>query len=307
VSGAELTFPLVPRRRLIGLSFGGMHSARRGTGSDVAGSRPYRPGDDVDSIDWAASARLSSARHSDEFVVREHFADEAPRAVVLCDRRPEMAFFAPPLPWLDKASAMRGAVELVIESVALARGFIGYLDYAGGEPFWRAPQSEREVWQIRERHLDWPQFEAPQDGLDQALAFLGEHRFGLPAGSFLFVLSDFLVPPADAAWEHALEHNWDVVPVVIQDPVWEQSFPDASGVVLPLADARSGSVSLVRLTTREAAERRATNESRLARLVDDFRSLDVEPVIVSSSEHEEILAAFLDWTEQRLYRRGRGW
>ena len=68
--GADLTFPLVPRRRLIGLSFGGMHSARRGTGSDVAGSRPYRPGDDVDSIDWAASARLSSVRDSDEFVVR---------------------------------------------------------------------------------------------------------------------------------------------------------------------------------------------------------------------------------------------
>ena len=62
--GADLTFPLVSRRRLIGLSFGGMHSARRGTGSDVAGSRPYRPGDDVDTIDWAASARLSSVRDS---------------------------------------------------------------------------------------------------------------------------------------------------------------------------------------------------------------------------------------------------
>jgi uncharacterized protein (DUF58 family) len=52
----EVVFPLTPRRRLIGLSFGGMRSARRGTGSDVAGSRPYRPGDDIDNIDWAASA-----------------------------------------------------------------------------------------------------------------------------------------------------------------------------------------------------------------------------------------------------------
>ena len=62
---AEPTFPLVLRRRLIGLAYGAMHSARRGTGSDVAGSRPYRPGDDVDAIDWAASARLSSTHGQD--------------------------------------------------------------------------------------------------------------------------------------------------------------------------------------------------------------------------------------------------
>ena len=34
---AEPTFPLVLRRRLIGLAYGAMHSARRGMGSDVAG------------------------------------------------------------------------------------------------------------------------------------------------------------------------------------------------------------------------------------------------------------------------------
>ena len=30
-----------------------MHSARRGLGSDVAGSRPYLPGDDMDAILYA--------------------------------------------------------------------------------------------------------------------------------------------------------------------------------------------------------------------------------------------------------------
>ena len=63
-------------------------------GHDVAGSRPYRPGDDMDSIDWAASARLSTARGSDEFIVRERFAEEAPKVVIVCDRRPQMACFA---------------------------------------------------------------------------------------------------------------------------------------------------------------------------------------------------------------------
>src|SRR5918994_5603345 len=95
---ARLTFPLVQRRRVVGLSYGGMHSTRRGTGSDIASSRPYHPGDDVKAIDWAASAKLSAARGTDEFIVRERYAEEAPRVLIVCDRRPAMALY--PEPWL---------------------------------------------------------------------------------------------------------------------------------------------------------------------------------------------------------------
>jgi uncharacterized protein (DUF58 family) len=307
VPGSELTFPLVPRRRLIGLSFGGMQSARRGTGSDVAGSRPYHPGDDVDLIDWSASARISSARGTDEFVVRQTYADEAPRVVVLCDRRPQMQLHEPPLPWLSKASAMRHAVELICESAANARGFIGYLDYASGEPFWRPPKSERELWQIRDRHLAWPDFAAPQDNLDQALDYLAQHRLALPPGSFLFVLSDFLSPPDDGAWTRALGHLWDVVPVVIQDPLWEQSFPDVAGLVIPFRDPVTGQLSYVRLSRKETRLRREQNEARRAAILDGLIALGLEPVTLSSSDPEEILSAFLEWAEQRAYRRGRLW
>jgi len=77
---AARTFPLVPHRRFVGASFGRDRSVRRGQGDEVVGSRPYRPGDHLAWIDWAASARLSAARGTDEFVVREYFAQEAPRA-----------------------------------------------------------------------------------------------------------------------------------------------------------------------------------------------------------------------------------
>jgi uncharacterized protein (DUF58 family) len=131
VSGAtDLTFPLVPRRRLIGLAFGAVTSVRRGTGSDVASSRPYQPGDDVDTIDWAASARLSSARGTDEFIVRERYAEEAPRVVIVADRRPAMSLYPTDLPWLSKPDAMVAAGNLIADSAAKARGLIGYLDYA---------------------------------------------------------------------------------------------------------------------------------------------------------------------------------
>jgi uncharacterized protein (DUF58 family) len=303
----ELTFPLVPRRRLVGLAFGAMHSARRGMGTDVAGSRPYLPGDDVDMIDWGASARLSSARGSDEFIVRENYAEEAPRVVIVCDRRPEMLMYPPELPWLHKREAMSLAAEVIAESAARARGFVGYLDHghSADEPFWRPPKSHAENWAIRERHLLWPEFNAPPDTVALALDFLADHRRAVPAGSFVFILSDFLEPVQEEAWTRALELRWDVIPVVIQDPVWERSFPRVDSVVVPLADA-GGRVRLVRLRAGEVETRRREHEERRARLLAEFESLGIEPIDVSSTDRDEIFRAFLAWADEREFRRGRG-
>jgi hypothetical protein len=301
--GGRLTFPLVPRRGVIGISFGTMRSLRRGTGTDIAGSRPYRPGDDTDAIDWAASARLSTARGSDEFVVRERFAEEAPRVVVVCDRRPAMSAFGPPLPWLDKPLAMRNLFELILASAAGAGGFVGYFDQADGQPFWRAPQLERKLLKLQNERLESPDFEAPRDWLERSFEHLAEHRRSVTAGTFLFVLSDFIPAPSDDIWFTALEHRWDVIPVVVQDPTWEQSFPDVHGIVAPLRDPETGRAAPVRLTRREVAHRRDANETRLAELLESFRSFDLDPILVSSSEPGEILSGFLEWTELRRTRR----
>ncbi|MGH3072316.1 MAG: DUF58 domain-containing protein [Gaiellaceae bacterium] len=304
MSGGSRTFQLISRRRLIGLTHGTMRSVRRGRGTEVAGGRPYRPGDDIRSIDWAASARLSSARAADEFVVRERYADEGPRVVVVADRSPELSFFSPPLPWLDKGAAMRETTEIVVASAAEAGGFVGYLDYADGEPFWLPPRGERRLAHLRDERVQTAGWRAPADGVERSLEHLFEHRRNVTAGSFVFVLSDFLDPPSRETWLTAVEHLWDVIPVVIQDPVWEQSFPDVSGIVVPLRDPRSGRVTHVRLTKKEVAERRRVNEERLLALLDELTLLDLDPVLVSSSEPSDLLAAFLDWNEFRRARRG---
>ena len=294
-------FPLIPRRRVLGLPFGGRHSVRRGLGSDVAGSRPYEPGDDVDRIDWHASARLSLARGTEEFVVREHYADEAPRVVVLCDRRPSMSVFSDAWPWLRKPEAIRQAARVIGDSAAAARGLLGYFDEAGGGAYWHPPRSSRELGPI---DLERP-FDAPEDTLARGLGHLVEQRRDLPAGTFFFVLSDFLVEPSRDDWLGALERRWEIVPVVIQDPVWEQSFPDVAGLVVPFADAESGRVSLVRFSETEVEERRAANESRLRELLSRLRALDMDPVVVGSHEWRDVALAFLTWADQRLFTRGR--
>lgn len=278
-----------------------MTSVRRGAGSDVAGSRPYRPGDDAHSIDWASSARLSSAHGSDEFIVREYLAEEAPRVVVLSDRRPAMSLFPRPLPWLDKPEAMRQAAGLIAEATLAARGFFGYLDLGGDEAEWVPPVTHHELPAV----ALGGSFGAPEDNLERAFDYLAQQP--LPGGSFLFVLSDFLMPFAEETWISALERRWDIVPVVIQDPVWERSFPDVGGVVLPLHDHTTGRFVSVRLTARETAWRREENEARAEQLLARFRTLDLGPVLVTTSDRADIFQAFLEWADERIVSRGHWW
>jgi len=295
------TFPLIPRRRVLGLPFGGLHSMRRGLGSDVAGSRPYQPGDDVDKIDWYASARLSLARGSEEFVVREHYADEAPRVVVLCDRRPSMSLFPDGWPWLSKPEAIRHAVTLIGASATAARGLLGYFDEADGDAYWHPPRSSHAYGAPE---LDRG-FDAPPDTLRRGLRHLSEHKRDLPAGTFVFIVSDFLTAPTRDEWLDTLERRFEVVPVIVQDPVWEQSFPDVSGVVVPYAAPGDADVSLVALSAREARHLRETNERRWDELLQGLRALDLDPVVVDSHEPRDVVSSFLRWADQRMFTRGR--
>ena len=298
-------FPLVPRWRVTGLPFGEQRSVRRGPGSDVAGSRRYQPGDPVSAIDWYASARLSSARGREEFIVREHYEDEAPRVMLLCDRRPSMSLYDSSLPWLSKPAALATVAEAVVLSALVARGEVGYLDESGGEPYWLAPRSGRRRWELTDRIAAAPAFDAPEDTLARGFAHLLRMRADLPGGSFVFVLSDFLAPPDPSIWLRVLALRWDVVPVVIQDPVWEQSFPELPSVVVPFADPRTGRLVEARLSAAEARDRRAAHERRLRTTLAELVRLGLEPIVIGTSDPVAIDRELLSWAELRKKARRR--
>ena len=298
-------FPLVPRYRVAGLPLGGAPSRRRGHGSDVAGSRPYAPGDPISTIDWRASARLSTARGRDEFVVRERYADEAPRVVVLCDRRPSMGLYGPPFPWLSKPAVVRSASELIVASAEAGHAAVGYLDYAGcnergGEPYWLAPTG-RATWQsieLRQTHAE--RYDAPDDGIAQGLDYLARFRSELQSGTFVFVLSDFLgTPIPESVWLTASARRWEVVPVVVQDPTWEQSFPLVDSVVLPLAEPGREKPLEVRLSRRGVRLRQQANERRRSELLSRFAAHGLDPVLLETSLAAAVDRAFIDWAARR--------
>jgi hypothetical protein len=250
--------PLVPRRRIAGLPFGDSRSVRRGGIYDPIGSRPYRPGDDPRRIDRHASARLSSVSDRDELVVREHHAEEQLSVALAVDPSPTMALHPPDLPWLHKPAAVAEVNRIVTASAQRTRS-----------------------WFVRLESL------VP----DEPPGRLG-------AGSIVFWVSDFLGFPADETWERLLARDWDVVPIVLQDPTWEQSFPDVSGVCLPLADAR-GTLRPALLSRREALRKREENEARFASIVERLEELGLEPVLLGTSDPNTVLEELLAWAGAR--------
>jgi uncharacterized protein (DUF58 family) len=295
------TFPLVPRRRRTGLPFGDLPGRRRGAGSEVIAHRPYEPGDPVSAIDWSATARLSAVTGSDAFVIRSKAADEAPRVAIVVDRRPAMALYPAGLPWFAKREALHEVTVAIVVSAEAARADIAALDFGNGdgeEAWWLPPGRRERAWQVAERDRTAP-FAAPDDTLERSLAFLSRRRANLPAGSFVFVLSDFLAPPTTEALLDAMGHGWDVVPVILQDPLWERSFPAVSGVGVPVADPRDGGRALVRLRRAKAEALREEHERRYDALLGLLTSLGMEPITIESSDPIDVDNAFAAWAEER--------
>jgi uncharacterized protein (DUF58 family) len=303
VSARKRAFPLVPRRRLQGTPFGERRSARRGRGADVAGTRPYVPGDPISTIDWFASARLSTAHGGDEFVVRETYAEEAPRVLIVVDRRPSMALYGPELPWLSKPDTIRAAADAIARAAGAARAELGSADTVGERTRVYSPGavSPRRVLE----RLRTAPFDAPAGSLQHALAALLNRRAELPQGSFVFVVSDFLDPVDEGVWTRMASSLWDVVPVLVQDPTWEQTFPDVHNVLVPFAPPDGGEPTLIRLGRSETAARRRANEARLEQLLRRFRVHGFDPVLLESSAQAAVDSAFLHWAERRQRRRRR--
>src|SRR5207248_7449806 len=136
------TIALLPRRRVHGTPLGDMRSGRRGDGAELVGLRDYRRGDDLRRVDHRASARASRARGDDVLLVREFYAEEAARVVIVLDRRASMQLFPDRLPWLHKPDAVRQIVKLLAASAFDARAPVACLAGADWWPPTRRPRTE---------------------------------------------------------------------------------------------------------------------------------------------------------------------
>lgn len=285
---------LEPHVRIIGSLFGSAASRRRGQSDDVVSGRPYQPGDDVRRIDWATSARLSALRGEDHFVVRESYGEEAPFVCFTVDRSPSMALYPHEYPWLHKPDAVREMAEVVALSAGHYHCPLAFLD-AGN---WRPPSTSNEPDELS-RLLDEGAYDRSEETIDSLFGHLHAVQHMLPGGSFVFCCSDFLEVPSQRTLAMIVDAEWELVPVVVQDPLWEQSYPEAAGeVALPVRD-EGGRFRLLRQSRAEVRERRRANEARLRRLEELFTGYGFPPIVISEIGPTALADALMSWNVRR--------
>ncbi|WBB89046.1 DUF58 domain-containing protein [Verrucosispora sp. WMMC514] len=252
---------LTVTRRLDGLLHGERHGLLPGPGSEPAGSREYRPGEDeVRRMDWSVTARTAVPH------VREVDADRELTTWLLVDASPSMEYGTAEL---DKR-------ELVVAAVAT----VGFLTAGPGNRLGAQVLTPYGLHRVPARggrtHLlgllrallaapragDDPDVgprTAPVAGLADALAEVRRvaHRRGL-----VVVVSDFLDglpddPRCPARWERALRQlavRHQVLAVEVTDPR-ELELPDVG--LITLVDPETGEHREVWTGDRHLRERYA--------------------------------------------------
>lgn len=285
---------LEPHVRIIGSLFGMAASRRRGQSDDVVSGRPYVTGDDVRRIDWATSARLSAIRGEDHFVVRESYGEEAPIVCFTVDRSSSMSLYPREYPWLHKPDAVRQMAEVVALSANQYHCPLSYLD----DQSWRPPSTTTGREEILEL-VDARAYDGEEGALDALFGLLHSVEHLLPPGTFIFCCSDFLHVPSERALAMIADADWGLVPVIVQDPLWEQSYPEvAAEVALPVID-ESGRFRLLRQSRAEVRRRREANEARLRRLEELFTGYGFPPVVISELGTEALADALRSWNLRR--------
>ena len=250
-------------RRSPGLPFGDLRVAppRPRQRRDRLAART-EPGDPVSTIDWRATRALSAATGRDEFIVRERARRR--RAARRARARPPAGDGALPAAAavaVEADGAARGRRPRRRERRRRARRRRLARLRGRRAAHWLPPGRARPAASSsRTRSATTPRSTRPRTTLD-ARVRRSSARLARDLPGRQLRLRPLRLPRAAAPrrWLDAAAHGWDVVPVVIQDPVWEQSFPDVAGAALPVADPATAALELVRLSRARGARAARAN------------------------------------------------
>ena len=252
-------------RRLDGLLHGQHQGLLPGAGSEAAGSREYRPGEDeVRRMDWAVTAR-TGAPH-----VRQLDADRELTTWLLADATPSMDFGTADLEKRDLAVAAVAAVGVLPAGAGNRLGAV----VVGPDRIRRRPALTGRTHLLALLHslLDAPR--ADGDGTSPALteALDTLHRTASRRG-LVVVVSDFLdglpVKGVEPAWERPLRRlaaRHQVLAIEVTDPR-ELELPDVG--LITLVDPETGLRRVVPTGDRRLRERYAEAARHQRHLIGD--------------------------------------
>ncbi|WP_433317157.1 DUF58 domain-containing protein [Micromonospora chersina] len=224
---------LTVTRRLDGLLHGQYRGLLPGPGSEAAGSREYRPGEDeVRRMDWAVTARTTVPH------VREVDADRELTTWLLVDASPSMEYGTATLDKRELAVAAVAAVGFLTAGVGNRLG--GQVLTPEGVRRFPARGGRTHLLGLLRALLGAPRTDGRRDTPSPTLAdgLDGLHRVATRRG-LVVVVSDFLDglpddPDAAPAWETVLRRlavRHQVLAVEVTDPR-ELELPDVGLVTL---------------------------------------------------------------------------
>jgi uncharacterized protein (DUF58 family) len=261
-------------RGLVNTVFSGeYHSVFRGQGMEFAEVREYQAGDDVRNIDWNVTARMGHP------FVKKHVEERELTLLLVVDLSGSEQFGTRGRFKAELAAEIAGVLALAAVRNNDRVGLLLFSDQV--EHFVPPGKGRRHVLRLIRDVLA---FEPSRTGTDMAGALEYAGRI-LPHRSIVFVLSDFLVPDAQAPLERTLRvigRRHDLVAITITDPA-EATLPAAG--LLVLTDPETG-VELAVDTSRpelRASYGRA-HAARRAALRRLFARLGVDEVAVTTDE-----------------------
>jgi uncharacterized protein (DUF58 family) len=243
-------------RRLDGMLHGSYLGLLPGIGSEPAGSREYRPGEDeVRRMDWSVTARTAVAH------VRQVDADRELATWVLVDATASMDFGTAEFEKRELAVASVAAVGFLTAGVGNRLG--AHLLGPDGVRRFPARGGRTHLLGMLRTLLAVPRAAPTTEHVPLAEAIDGLHR-AVPRRGLAVVVSDFLdgldqdgLGPGAPAWELPLRRlaaRHQVLAVQVRDPR-EQELPDVG--LLTVVDPETGRRREVPTASRKLRERYA--------------------------------------------------
>jgi uncharacterized protein (DUF58 family) len=261
----------------------GAHTSRlRGTGFDFQELRPYRPGDDVRTIDWSVTARMNAP------YVRETRAERELDVMIALDISRSMELGTSHASKKECLAVITASLLFSALSDQINTGFLAFADRV--VDFSPPRRARADAWAILERL--WTL--SPQPGRTAIVPAVRALVSKLKRLTVVFLVSDFMTDEDVFANSElsVLASRHDVIAVVPEDPA-ESSLPAGHGY-MRLRDLESGRTDTVGLgrSARAAYGERARRHRET--LTQAFYRVPMDHVFVRTDQNpvEQMLSLF---------------
>ncbi|MCB9078348.1 MAG: DUF58 domain-containing protein [Anaerolineaceae bacterium] len=278
-------------RRLVNTSFAGeYHAIFKGRGIEFDEVRPYRPGDEVRTIDWNVTARTG------ELFVKRYIEERELTVMLLVDASASGQFGTSTRFKREIAAELAAVLAFSAISNNDKVGLLVFTDQI--ELFITPRKGKRHVLRLIRDLLAFQ----PQGRRTNLKLGLETLNHMLKRRSIIFLLSDFLTPPD--SYRSILQvsnRRHDVIAITLTDPR-EQEFPNVG--LIAIEDAETGDIQLVDTGNRkwrEEFKERVTELHTARERV--FRKAKVDRIdITTDSDYVIPLTNFFEQRARRMRR-----